>query len=295
MISLKFKDESWDELCPIFLQDNENFIQIGTGVLINIFEKVYLLTAAHVIDELYKTKTAKLLVPSINGFEYITGTLYHRHLKENESRENDKIDFSFYELSTNMINILHESFIPLNENMIHLKEKFISEIEMPINLPKARDMSKFLKGIQSNNIKIPNDYAVEFKKFLYDRIITFAGYPYTKAKIREDVYSSEIAYYYGNSVSNTIYENFDYDPSTQIIAEHGKKGVMNSSFELITAIKPQGISGGGVYKLIQTDKGIDRLLIGIGHTHKKKHHLFIGTNITFCLDIIYNKTILKSH
>lgn len=87
MISLKFKDESWDELCPIFLQDNENFIQIGTGVLINIFEKVYLLTAAHVIDELYKTKTAKLLVPSINGFEYITGTLYHRHLKENESRE----------------------------------------------------------------------------------------------------------------------------------------------------------------------------------------------------------------
>lgn len=67
--------------------------------------------------------------------------------------ENDKIDFSFYELSTNMINILHESFIPLNENMIHLKEKFISEIEMPINLPKARDMSKFLKGIQSNNIK----------------------------------------------------------------------------------------------------------------------------------------------
>lgn len=290
---MKFKDESWDELCPIFLEDNDVFIQIGTGVLINIFDRIYLLTAAHVIDELYKTESAQLLVPTTNGFEYIMGTLYHRHLKENENRDDDKIDFSFYELSEEMIDLLHECLIPLNENMIELKEKYVSEIEIPANLPKSKDMSRFLRSVENNNIKISNDTINEFKKFLYGQIITFAGYPYTKSKKKGDVHSSEIAYYYGHSVSENVYEKFYYDSFTQIISEHGKTGVMNSTFELITAIKPQGISGGGVYKLIQTDKGLDRLLIGIGHTHKKKDHLFIGTNITFCLEMIYRATILK--
>lgn len=185
MISMKFKDESWDELCPIFLEDNEVFIQIGTGVLINMFDKTYLLTAAHIIDELYKTESAKLLVPSTNGFEYIMGTLYHRHLKENENRDDDKINFSFYELSNDMIDLLHEYLIPLNENMIELKEKFVSEIEILTNLPKAKDMSKFLRGIENNNIKISDDSISEFKNFLYDQIITFAGYHIQKQKVKE--------------------------------------------------------------------------------------------------------------
>ncbi len=293
MISPRFKDESWDELCPIFLEDDETFIQIGTGVLINIFNSTYLLTAAHVIDELYKIESAELLIPSKDGFRYIEGTLYHKHLKENENRDNDKIDFSFYELSNNMVDILHESLIPLNENMIELKEKYISEIEIPTNLPKSKDMSRLLRGIESNNIKISEESIREFKNIVYDETIAFAGYPYTKSKRKKDVHSSEIAYYYGNSVNNTVYENFDCDSSTQIISEHGKRGVMNSKFELITAIKPQGISGGGVYKLFQTDEGLDRLLIGIGHTYKKRHHLFIGTNITFCLEMIYRATIFE--
>ena len=61
---------------------------------------------------------------------------------------------------------------------------------------------------------------------------------------------------------------------------------MDSNFEHSIHIKPEGISGGGVYKLIHTEEGIDRKLIGIGHTYKNKKHLFIGTNLSLCLYVI---------
>ena len=66
---------------------------------------------------------------------------------------------------------------------------------------------------------------------------------------------------------------------------------MDSSLTSKNAAKPHGISGGGVYKIIRTDSGFDRELIGIGHTYKKQKHLFVGTNINYCINIIKDMLI----
>jgi hypothetical protein len=90
-------------------------------------------------------------------------------------------------------------------------------------------------------------------------------------------------------VDEDTYKLYNCMPSDNIIASYGKKGTMNTDFDATNFPKPKGISGGGIYRLIETKDGLDRKLIGIGHTYKDKAHLFIGTNISFCLDVILRR------
>lgn len=285
---IEFKEE-WDELCPIYLEDIGIFEQIGTGVLIDIFDNIYLLTAAHVIDELYMSKSRSLLIPTINGFEMIAGTLYHAHLQENKNRDDDKIDFSFYKLSKEIVNVLHKDLIPLGEEKINFSDYHtvdymvdIDELSKKTNYKKTPDI---IKKIHENNII--REKIDAFNKIICDTTIIFAGFPNTKSKSRDSVYITEAVYYRGRGLSEQEYDKYSYDKYRNILSEFGKYGSMNKNFVLNNSPKPYGISGGGIYKIIETEKGFDRLLIGIGHTYINKKHLFIGTNINFCIDMIY--------
>lgn len=51
MAKLKFKDKIWNELCPIYVEVDDDYEKIATGVLLNIFNNIFLLTASHVIDQ----------------------------------------------------------------------------------------------------------------------------------------------------------------------------------------------------------------------------------------------------
>ena len=284
---MKFKEE-WDELCAIYCDDEDRFEQIGTGVFLNLCNNIYLFTASHVIDELYKSKTAKLLIPTKDGFDSITGTLYHRHLSKNENRKDDKIDVSFYRLGQEIVDGIHKNFKPLTENNIEISDSFVSDIDQTYELihPKKalKKMKNLYQDIEQNakeTIKFINDFKVK-------TTITFAGYPNGKSKVKDSIYSSEIVYYHGKRVEKERYKSLNYELQTNILAEFGKKGVNDANFNLQNFPKPNGISGGGIYRLVQTDDGLDRKLIGIGHTYKSKQHLFIGTNIKFCIDVLKN-------
>lgn len=284
---MKFKEE-WDELCPIYFEDEDQFEQIGTGVLLNLYDNTYLFTASHVIDELYKSKTAKLLIPTKDGFDSIAGTLYHRHLSQNENRKDDKIDFSFYRLAKEIVAGIHKNFKPLTENNIEISDRFVTDVDKSYELIHPKEALKRMKNlyqdIEQNGkeiIELINDFKVK-------TTITFAGYPNGKLKVKDNIYSSEIVYYHGRRVEKERYESLNYELQTNILAEFGKKGVNDTKFNLLNFPKPNGISGGGIYRLLQTDDGLDRKLIGIGHTYKSKQHLFIGTNIKFCIDVLKN-------
>lgn len=288
MPRLKFKDESWDELVPIFVENNDNLEKIATGVLLNIFDNIFLLTASHVIDQA-KNIGEEIQIPTKNGFEYVAGTLYHRYLQKNENREDDMLDFSYYKLSKEMIDVLETSFNPLTEEMIELSDDFSTELEIPDKLPHIKELKKHLKSIYDNQTIENNEKLKLIEDFREKTNITFAGYPNTKTKEKDDGFYSELCYYHGHGVNKSIYKQYNYIPEDNIIASFAKMGTMNSDFDHSIHPKPDGISGGGIYRLIHTEEGIDRKLIGIGHTYKTKKHLFIGTNLFFCLSIIIKR------
>ena len=290
MKKIEFKDE-WDELCPIYFRYVDTFKQVGTGVLINIFDNIYLVTASHVIDYLYSYKDADLLIPTINGFDSIAGIIYHSHLKENENRDDDKIDISFYKLSQEMVNVLDKYSIPLTEDKISFTDDY--SVDNTVNMDELKniihpkEIPNMMKKLHENEDDLDSEKINELNEIICNTTITFAGFPNTKSKNRGSVYYGEIVYYRGRGLSKEEYVIHNYEKHINILAEFGKSEIMDKNFVSYNPPKPQGISGGGVYKIIETEKGFDRVLIGIGHTYKNKKHLFIGTNIKVCINMIY--------
>lgn len=285
---IEFKEE-WDELCPIYLEDENIFKQVGTGVLLNIFNNTYLLTASHVIDEMKKTKMAKLLILTINNFDYIEGTLYHRYLQDNENRDDDKIDISFYKLSQDMVNVLDKYSIPLTEDKIKFSNDYSVDCTVDIDelnkIIHPKEVANMMKKLHENDFDL--EKINDLNKIICNTTITFAGFPNTKSKKRGSIHYGEIVYYRGRGLSKEEYITHNYEKHINILAEFGKHGTMDKNFISNNSPKPYGISGGGVYKIIEKDNGFDRVLIGIGHTYKNQKHLFVGTNINICINMIY--------
>lgn len=291
MARLRFKDMTWDELCPIYVEVDDKFEKIATGVLINVFNNIFLLTASHVIDQAKNIKK-EISIPTKNGLQNIGGTLYHRYLQEDENRDDDMLDFSYYKFSPEMIEVLLEDFTPLSENMIEISDDFTFEFDSKIEPIHEKEMMKRMKSLYDNPSP-ENDQQLKYiNNFRIKSTITFAGYPNTKSKFREKHHTSEQSFYHGHGVDKDTYKLYNCTLADNIIAGFGKRGTMNSDFNSTNFSKANGISGGGIYKLVDTEDGLDRKLIGIGHTHKNKQHLFIGTNIDFCLDMMLKR--LKS-
>ncbi len=271
MEKIKFEEE-WNELCPIYLENDNNFFQIGTGVLIDIFDSIYLLTAAHIIDEYYKSHLGHLLIPSENSFIPISGIINHKHLKNNETREDDKIDFSFFKLDDKTIRALHSIFKPLKPHQIRFNYDYTSNMtdiikKEILTYRHPKNSSKELKNIHLIDDK---ENIISMNNYLIKNMIIFAGYPNTKSKTHQNIHTSEIVYYWGGSVHKKTYEQYNCNTQIQILSEFGKHKALDSNFDLRIPPKPFGISGGGIYKIIRKNNSFDRELIGIAHTYKKK-------------------------
>lgn len=289
MSIIEFQNE-WDELCPIFIYNEENIEQIATGVLIDIWNNTYLLTASHVVDHFYLGKK-ELFIPTKNGFERISGLYIHSHLKEGESRDNDVIDFSYFKLSDDLKqNLIY--FVPLQENQINLSVDFTLDEKYQkyhhlLTKNNVRDSNNYFRN---NYASFTDNILEQFTSIISDITITFAGYPITKSKTKNNMTYSEIVYYHGGSVEKSVYDKLSLNHNINIVAQFGKHGSMDKNYFKIISPNKTGISGGGIYKIIKGNNGFcDRELIGIGHTKKDKEHLLIGTNINYCLSQIYKQ------
>jgi hypothetical protein len=296
---IKFKDE-WDELCPIYrkIDSYKTFEQIGTGILIDMLDSVFLLTASHVIDFIYE-ENDKLFIPTEDGFHLIEGELFHNPLtysdkfkNPTEYRKNDNVDFSYYRLSLSFISKICKQYIPLKENQIDFSSNFSlnlfqNSIKQNTRASHIKNKIKEYREIEYSDeeINLMDDIKINIT-------ITFAGYPLTKTRYDNGQFKSEIIYYHGIALNESDYISNNYDVLVNILAEFGKKGSLNSNFQFINSPKKDGISGGGVYKIIRTDNGFDRKLIGIAHQKDEKKHLLIGTNINRCIKLMKEKQIM---
>jgi len=295
MEKITFKD-NWDEMCPLFIKKENKYEHVGTGVLLNIWDNTYLLTASHVIDFIYVNKN-ELFMPNNQGiFIKIDGELFHNPLVWNQKREDDKIDFSYFKLNGKMISQIIDIFKPLNDKQISFERDFSTNLDSDFfNLSnrkrtsmvrnEIKEYSKVLETTDESQIREYTDARIQ-------QIITFAGYPLTKTKNHAGFVRSELVYYHGRAMLEKNYLDESLNKDINILAEFGKKGVYKEGVGFLNSPNPFGISGGGIYKTIRTDDGFDRKLIGIGHTYLAKKHLFIGTNLAYCLDVIKNERLM---
>jgi len=288
--------DAWDEMCPIFIESNGNYEHVGTGVLVDIWSNVYLLTAAHVIDFKY-INNEELYIPNNNGnFIRINGDLFHNPLTWNQKREDDTIDFSYYKLKEEMVIDIVEIFKPLVEKQICFSTNFVSNVPTEYIKKFENKRTSHIQNYIRENIKNMNssdeNEVKEYNDLLIQNLITFAGYPLTKTDRHDSVTRGEIIYYHGAATVDKVYKDRELNRDENIVVLYGKAGSYKEGLGFANAPKPFGISGGGIYKIVRTKNGFDRELIGIGHTYLSKEHLFIGTNISYCLKIIKEQKLM---
>jgi hypothetical protein len=115
-----------DSVCPIFCErEGERLYQVGSGVLIEFRGSVFLLTAAHVIDEL---ESADLLVPhSKNEIKSIEGSF--SYVKPHGHRNEDFLDYGYFKLDKEFLPGLKEHFYIVKEQDLGV-EKYYADKEL---------------------------------------------------------------------------------------------------------------------------------------------------------------------
>jgi len=99
-------------LVPIFIETEVpvQVKQVGTGVFLDFQCTPFLLTSAHVTDQL---QYGNLLVPTINGLSRIEGYYAHIDLPHEMTRSKDSVDMAYFRLSTDFARSLCANFYPL--------------------------------------------------------------------------------------------------------------------------------------------------------------------------------------
>jgi hypothetical protein len=115
-----------DSVCPIFCEkEGERLCQLGSGVLIEFRGYGFLLTAAHVIDEL---EEGYLLVPHADGeIRSIEGSF--SYVKPSGNRSEDFLDYGYFKLDNEFLAGLKEHFYFVKEHEMGVK-KFYADNEL---------------------------------------------------------------------------------------------------------------------------------------------------------------------
>jgi hypothetical protein len=106
-------------ICPIFRQTDEGPEQIGSGVLLQVADAHFLLTAAHVTDE---RRTKPLLIPAKTGFVNLFGLFIESPMPHLGSRKDDKLDVAVVKLSQDLVARLHDHLLFLDHGDCNLAD-----------------------------------------------------------------------------------------------------------------------------------------------------------------------------
>lgn len=248
--------QQFDSLCPIFLRYNlkNSLEQIGTGVLIAISNVTFLLTAAHVIDEM---KHGDILIPTMGGLEQFEGTYSYLKTPNNKTRQDDIYDIGYFKLDSFFSERLHEDLYVIHLNEIYfLNDATESMIYTFAGYPHSK--SKIRPGIAQSEPYYYSGYSVD--KEIYSKY----GYDSTKHII--------MRYRRNKSVTKEGDRIFPPLP----------KGISGGGIY----VWPEDFRGQFTPP--------NRKLTGIAHTYKEKDNLLIGTNIReFIKCIIINNSSLN--
>ena len=98
-------------VCPIFREYDGKMESFGSGVFIKIEHLVFLLTAAHVFDAF---TDSTLYIPGKKSLQEIVGMITGFQMPESGNRSDDRYDFAYCRLDSELANNLHPDFISLN-------------------------------------------------------------------------------------------------------------------------------------------------------------------------------------
>lgn len=94
-------------ICPIFFDGDSGLEHFGSGVLVEIGNAHFLLSAAHVTERRHKHA---LFAPSKDGFTNIFGRFLETALPKSGSRHDDTIDVGCVRLDPKVVGNLHSDF-----------------------------------------------------------------------------------------------------------------------------------------------------------------------------------------
>lgn len=115
-------------------------------------------------------------------------------------------------------------------------------------------------------------------------VCSVSGYPASKGKKNDHVFSSEIYSFRGVVAQQETYDKLNLSPEQSIIIHfHKKRAVHPETLEAFPTPSLKGCSGGGIFAWPQgselsDDWSLPRL-VGIMHTFKEKEGLIIGTTL----------------
>lgn len=95
----------------------KRFQQIGSAVFLQLHGEPFLLTAAHVTDEL---GGGELFVPTGEGFSHIEGYMAHIDLPPEIARQEDTLDIAYYRLTSRFARLLSHHFTALPQSRSEL-------------------------------------------------------------------------------------------------------------------------------------------------------------------------------
>ena len=100
-----------DAVFPIFHTDQADgpLDQVGSGVIVEIGDELFALTAAHVTDH---SDDGVLYMPAVDGIVPISGGLSYNPVPSHGSRDKDNADMAYYHLSSEWRCKLHPSIKP---------------------------------------------------------------------------------------------------------------------------------------------------------------------------------------
>jgi hypothetical protein len=117
------------------------------------------------------------------------------------------------------------------------------------------------------------------------------GYPITRSKKRDDLYTSEIYSPRGIVANAEVYKSLNLSPETSIVIHFNRKNTVDAS-DFMPSSPPglRGISGGPIFAWprdmeLLTDWSLPKM-VGIMHSYREKDGLIIGTTLLAVLTAI---------
>ncbi|CAL1151169.1 unnamed protein product [Cladocopium goreaui] len=110
-----------DAVVPIFCQEDDGPMkQVASAVLLALGDELFLLTAAHVVDEWQGG--SHLLMPAADHIRSIGGDLGYTPLPPGGNREEDKVDIAYLRLDSAWKEMLHKDAKPLGKQALLLTD-----------------------------------------------------------------------------------------------------------------------------------------------------------------------------
>ncbi len=232
---------------PLFLDDGRSLEQFGSGVLVALSDRHFVLTAAHVTDLVAQ---GDVCAPTEEGILPIRGGYGHARLPRNVPRNTDKYDIAYFSLSPDYAGSLHRAINPLIVDDCRLWESLVED-----------DIYTFTGYPASKSRARSDSHSTEM-------------FSYTGA-------AASIAKYgrMGYDTADHILVNFNRKKSInndgrQLMPPHPR------------GISGGGVFAWPKDVFDKTEPDFRRYLVGIAHTYEKRSNCLIGTRINKLLALI---------